>query len=103
MLQLVNVSKRYDGVTAVDSLSLKVEPGGIFGLLGPNGAGKTTTIRMIMGIIQPDDGEVRGLIEIRVWPWLALRGFRARIADRVVYRRERGAGIHGEGRAECGK
>ncbi|RJR30202.1 MAG: ATP-binding cassette domain-containing protein [Candidatus Latescibacterota bacterium] len=59
MLQLVNVSKRYDGVTAVDSLSLSVEPGGIFGLLGPNGAGKTTTIRMIMGIIQPDDGEVR--------------------------------------------
>ena len=63
MLQLVNVSKRYDGVTAVDSLSLKVEPGGIFGLLGPNGAGKTTTIRMIMGIIQPDDGEVRAFGE----------------------------------------
>ncbi len=59
MLQLVNVTKRYDGVTAVDSLSLTVEPGGIFGLLGPNGAGKTTTIRMIMGIMQPDDGEVR--------------------------------------------
>ncbi|MCD6379379.1 ATP-binding cassette domain-containing protein [bacterium] len=37
---------------------MMIEPGGIYGLLGPNGAGKSTTIRMIMGIIQPDDGEI---------------------------------------------
>ncbi|MDD4857281.1 MAG: ATP-binding cassette domain-containing protein, partial [Candidatus Krumholzibacteria bacterium] len=59
MLELAKITKRYDGITAVDSLSLRVEAGGIFGLLGPNGAGKTTTIRMIMGGIEPDEGEVR--------------------------------------------
>jgi ABC-2 type transport system ATP-binding protein len=59
LLELVGVTKRYDGITAVESLSLRIEPGGIFGLLGPNGAGKTTTIRMIMGVIEPDEGEVR--------------------------------------------
>jgi ABC-2 type transport system ATP-binding protein len=59
LLELEGITKRYDGVTAVDSLSLVIEPGGIFGLLGPNGAGKTTTLRMIMGIIEPDDGMVR--------------------------------------------
>ncbi len=58
MLSIKNVTKRYDGHTAVDDLSLLVEPGGIYGLLGPNGAGKTTTIRMIMNIIQPDEGSI---------------------------------------------
>jgi ABC-2 type transport system ATP-binding protein len=59
LLELVNITKRYDALTAVDSLSLRIDPGGIYGLLGPNGAGKTTTIRMIMGVIEPDEGEVR--------------------------------------------
>jgi ABC-2 type transport system ATP-binding protein len=59
LLELVNITKRYDAVTAVDALSLRIEPGGIYGLLGPNGAGKTTTIRMIMGVIEPDEGQVR--------------------------------------------
>ncbi|MBN2183731.1 MAG: ATP-binding cassette domain-containing protein [Candidatus Krumholzibacteriota bacterium] len=58
LLSIKNVTKRYDGHTAVDDLSLVVEPGGIYGLLGPNGAGKTTTIRMIMNIIQPDEGSI---------------------------------------------
>ncbi len=58
MLEIRNVIKRYDGVTAVDDLSLTIEPGGVYGLLGPNGAGKTTTIRMIMGIIEPDEGQI---------------------------------------------
>ena len=59
MLEIDSITKRYDGTVAVDRLSLTIEPGGIYGLLGPNGAGKTTTIRMIMGIIQPDEGEIR--------------------------------------------
>ena len=59
MLEIAHITKRYDGVTAVDSLSLVIEPGAVYGLLGPNGAGKTTTLRMIMGIIEPDEGEVR--------------------------------------------
>jgi len=56
---LDRVTKRFAGHTAVDSLSLTVPPGAIFGLLGPNGAGKTTSIRMIMDIIEPDEGAVR--------------------------------------------
>ena len=59
MLEIKNVVKNYDNVKAVDNLSIMVEPGGIYGLLGPNGAGKSTTIRMIMGIIQPDEGEIK--------------------------------------------
>jgi len=53
------VTKRFAGHTAVDSLSLSVPSGVIYGLLGPNGAGKTTTIRMIMDIYEPDEGAVR--------------------------------------------
>ncbi|MEC8914910.1 MAG: ATP-binding cassette domain-containing protein [Candidatus Neomarinimicrobiota bacterium] len=58
MLNLVNISKQYDGVRAVDQVSFAVQKGDIYGFLGPNGAGKTTTIRMIMGIIQPDSGSI---------------------------------------------
>src|ERR1044072_9539564 len=53
------VTKRFSGHTAVDSLSLTVPAGTIYGLLGPNGAGKSTTIRMIMDIFEPDSGEVQ--------------------------------------------
>jgi ABC-2 type transport system ATP-binding protein len=56
---LDRVTKRFAGHTAVDALSLSVPSGVIFGLLGPNGAGKTTSIRMIMDILEPDEGEVR--------------------------------------------
>ena len=59
LLELDAVRKSYGDFTAVDGVSLAVEPGSICGLLGPNGAGKTTTIRMIMDIIAPDAGEVR--------------------------------------------
>src|ERR1043165_7607148 len=52
------VTKRFSGHTAVRELSFMVPAGGIFGLLGPNGAGKSTTIRMIMDIIEPDDGRI---------------------------------------------
>src|SRR5258706_2611764 len=53
------VTKRFAGHTAVDTLSLTVPSGIIYGLLGPNGAGKTTTLRMIMDIYEPDGGSVR--------------------------------------------
>ncbi len=58
MIQLNYISKFFEEVTAVDSVSLNIEKGDIYGLLGPNGAGKTTTIRMMMGIIEPDAGEI---------------------------------------------
>lgn len=56
MFEIQNVSKTYNkkGEKSVDSLSLTVNNGEIFGFLGPNGAGKTTTIRMLTGILQPD-------------------------------------------------
>lgn len=57
-VELSNVRKCYDEFVAVSDLSLGIRPGGIYGLLGPNGAGKTSTIRMIMGIIFPDSGQI---------------------------------------------
>ena len=57
-VELRNVTKRYAGHTAVRELSLSVPRGSIYGLLGPNGAGKTSTIRMILGIVRPDEGQI---------------------------------------------
>ena len=57
-VRVERVTKRFSGHTAVRDLSMEVPAGGIFGLLGPNGAGKSTTIRMIMDIIEPDEGKV---------------------------------------------
>jgi len=51
--------KRYGAVIAVDHVDLTVEPGDVYGFLGPNGAGKTTTLRILLGLIRPDDGEAR--------------------------------------------
>jgi len=56
---LTGVSKSFGKFRAVDSLSLSVPRGAMFGLLGPNGAGKTTTIRMIMNITAPDSGDIQ--------------------------------------------
>jgi ABC-2 type transport system ATP-binding protein len=58
MIQLNNISKAFDGVYAVKNLSVTVEKGEIFGLVGPNGAGKTTTIRIMTGLLRPDEGKV---------------------------------------------
>lgn len=57
-ISVESVTKRFAGHTAVSNLSLQVPSGGIYGLLGPNGAGKSTTIRLIMGILQPDEGRI---------------------------------------------
>ena len=53
--------KRFEGFTAVDGVDLTVPEGAIYGILGPNGAGKTTTLRMLLGIIDPDQGTRRVL------------------------------------------
>jgi ABC-2 type transport system ATP-binding protein len=63
MLETHNLTKRYNGFTAVDDLSFEVYEGDIFGLLGPNGAGKTTAIRTILDIFKPDEGTIRVLGE----------------------------------------
>ena len=58
-VELSQVTKTFGQVAAVDSLSLTVPEGSVFGFIGPNGSGKTTTIRMIVNIYYPDSGEVR--------------------------------------------
>ncbi len=58
MIKLDNICKSFDDILAVDQVTFEIEKGDIYGLLGPNGAGKTTTIRMLMGIIEPDRGQV---------------------------------------------
>jgi ABC-2 type transport system ATP-binding protein len=52
------LTRRFGKITAVDGLNLAVPGGSVYGFLGPNGAGKTTTIRMLLGLIRPDEGEV---------------------------------------------
>ena len=58
MIELRNLTKKFDDFTAVDSLNLKIETGEFFGLLGPNGAGKTTTIGMLSTLLLPSSGEI---------------------------------------------
>src|SRR5262250_3704670 len=58
-VDIVGVTKRYDAVVALDSVSLQIAEGEFFGLLGPSGSGKTTLLRAIAGFVQPDAGEIR--------------------------------------------
>lgn len=58
IIEVKNLSKNYDGFEAVDDVSFNIQAGEILGLLGPNGAGKTTTINMILGILEPTNGEI---------------------------------------------
>ena len=58
IIQLKNVTKRYDDKLAVDNISLDIEEGELFGLLGPNGAGKSTLISMICGLTKLDKGDI---------------------------------------------
>jgi len=53
------LTRCFGKITAVDGVDLAVERGSVYGFLGPNGAGKTTTIRMLLGLIRPDEGAVR--------------------------------------------
>ncbi|MEM4576719.1 MAG: ABC transporter ATP-binding protein [Candidatus Nezhaarchaeales archaeon] len=73
VIETIDLTKEYDGFTAVKNLNMKVYTGEVFGLLGPNGAGKTTTILMLLGLIPPTRGEAwidgynvaRDTIEVR--------------------------------------
>jgi ABC-2 type transport system ATP-binding protein len=57
-IEIQNLVKQFDKLTAVNNLNLNIKKGEIFGLLGPNGAGKSTTISMIMGLLEPTSGRV---------------------------------------------
>ena len=58
-IELRDVTKTFGRTVAVDSLSLDVPQGSVYGFIGPNGSGKTTTLRMIMNIFYPDSGSIR--------------------------------------------
>ena len=59
VVEVLNLRKQFDSVTAVDGISFEILQGEILGLLGPNGAGKTTTIQMLLGITTPSSGRIR--------------------------------------------
>ena len=59
MLELRGLTRRYGEVVALDDLSFSVAEGQMFGFVGPNGAGKTTAMRIILGVLAPDAGQVR--------------------------------------------
>ncbi len=58
MIQIQNMTKTFDGICAVNNVSLEIPEGIMFGLLGTNGAGKTTLLRMLAGILESDSGGV---------------------------------------------
>src|SRR5574341_803534 len=59
IVEVHDLTKRFEDFTAVDGISFEIHPGEILGLLGPNGAGKTTTIQMLLGLITPTAGSIR--------------------------------------------
>ena len=59
MLEICGLTKRFNGIPAVESVSFTLQPGEILGYVGPNGAGKSTTVKMIIGLLEPSEGQVR--------------------------------------------
>lgn len=93
-LEIDHVTKRFGATMALDELTFDVAPGEVFGFLGANGAGKTTTMRICLGIIAPDAGEIRwrghpvGELPRRTWGYLPEeRGLYPRmgVLDQLVY------------------
>jgi ABC-2 type transport system ATP-binding protein len=60
VLELQGLTRRYGDLVALDDLSFTVAEGQMFGFVGPNGAGKTTAMRIILGVLEPDAGQVPG-------------------------------------------
>lgn len=59
MIEAVNVSKQFDGIKALDKITATIKEGNVFGLVGTNGAGKSTFLRVMSGILKPDDGSIK--------------------------------------------
>lgn len=74
MLEILNVTKRFHTLVAVDNLTLKVPRGEVLGVLGPNGAGKTTLFRLIAGFLKPDHGLIR--TTTTEWPTIGYKAER---------------------------
>jgi len=77
-IEVEDLTKRFGNFTAVDHIDFNVEARELFGFLGPNGAGKTTTVRMITGVIKPDDG------------WVSIMGYDV---DRETIKAKQMAGV----------
>ncbi|GAF70074.1 unnamed protein product, partial [marine sediment metagenome] len=58
MISVSELKKFFGDVKAVNGISFEVKKGEVFGLLGPNGAGKTTTIKLLLGLLEPNQGEI---------------------------------------------
>lgn len=58
MIEAINLTKRFDDITAVSHINAKIKDGSVFGLIGTNGAGKSTFLRMAAGILRPDEGQI---------------------------------------------
>jgi len=93
-LQVDRIVKNYGEKRAVNSLSFEVSPGEIYGLLGANGAGKTTTMRMILGLILPDEGNIRYLGKPYSQEQLSMLGYlpeergmypKIKVSDQILY------------------
>ena len=84
MIELKNVTKRFDGTCALNDLTMTVPTGSVYGLVGPNGSGKSTILRHIMGIYRQDSGEV--LVDgAPVYENPALKSRMAYIPDDIFY------------------
>jgi ABC-2 type transport system ATP-binding protein len=71
LIETKNLTKKYDKLTAVSKLNLKINEGEIFGLLGPNGAGKTTTLSMLATLIPQTEGSV--MVMIGTWSFKKMK------------------------------
>jgi ABC-2 type transport system ATP-binding protein len=58
MLELQSLYRSFRGIPAIEDVSFQVSPGEIVGFLGPNGAGKSTTVKIVTGMLRPNDGRV---------------------------------------------
>ena len=58
MTKAENLTKRFENIAAVDHINAEIRDGSVFGLVGTNGAGKSTFLRMVSGILKPDEGKV---------------------------------------------
>ena len=58
MIEAVNLTKRFEDITAVDHINAEIRDGSVFGLIGTNGAGKSTFLRLASGVLKPDEGSI---------------------------------------------
>ena len=81
MIELQNISKSFDGVSVLDNISTGIPDSGIFAICGASGSGKTTLMRIILGLEQPDSGNISGIEgkktavvfqNDRLLPWLTV-------------------------------